>query len=189
MIKTLFVWVVIAFFFGTTLLANDIPKLPVVALPAFKKDTFNIVKYGAKADGLSLNTKSIKAAIEACNKKGGGVVLIPAGLWLTGPIEIKSNVNLHLQRNALLQFTTDFDQYPLVPGNWEGLPQMRNQSPLSATNQQNIAITGTGIIDGGGEAWRLVKKDKLTETQWKKLVASGGIVERIKKHGILPKNF
>jgi polygalacturonase len=181
MIKTLFVWVVVALFFGTTSLANDIPKLPVVALPVFKKDTFNIIKYGAKADGLTLNTKSIKAAIEACNKKGGGVVLIPAGLWLTGPIEIKSNVNLHLQRNALLQFTTDFDQYPLVQGNWEGLPQMRNQSPLSATNQQNIAITGMGIIDGGGEAWRLVKKDKLTETQWKKLVASGGIVGEDKK--------
>jgi polygalacturonase len=181
MIKTLFVWVVIALFFGTTSLANDIPKLPVVALPVFKRDTFNIIKYGAKADGLSLNTKSIKAAIEECNKKGGGVVLIPAGLWLSGPIEIKSNVNLHLQRNALLQFTTDFDQYPLVQGNWEGLPQMRNQSPLSATNQQNIAITGAGIIDGGGEAWRLVKKDKLTETQWKKLVASGGIVGEDKK--------
>jgi polygalacturonase len=58
---------------------------------------------------------------------------------------------------------------------------MRNQSPISATDQQNIAITGFGIIDGGGEAWRLVKKDKLTETQWKKLVASGGIVGEDKK--------
>ena len=167
--------------FWNTLIANDVPKLPVVDLPTFKKDTFNIIKYGAIPDGLSLNTKSINAAILECNKKGGGVVLIPAGLWLTGPIEIKTNVNLHLQKNALLQFTTDFDQYPLVKGNWEGLPQMRNQSPISATDQQNIAITGFGIIDGGGEAWRLVKKDKLTETQWKKLVASGGIVGEDKK--------
>lgn len=167
--------------FWNTSIANDVPKLPVVDLPTFKKDTFNIIKYGAIPDGLSLNTKSINAAILECNKKGGGVVLIPAGLWLTGPIEIKTNVNLHLQKNALLQFTTDFDQYPLVKGNWEGLPQMRNQSPISATDQQNIAITGFGIIDGGGEAWRLVKKDKLTETQWKKLVASGGIVGEDKK--------
>ena len=167
--------------FWNTSIANDVPKLPVVDLPTFKKDTFNIIKYGAKPDGLSLNTKSINAAILECNKKGGGVVLVPAGLWLTGPIEIKTNVNLHLQKNALLQFTTDFDQYPLVKGNWEGLPQMRNQSPISATDQQNIAITGFGIIDGGGEAWRLVKKDKLTETQWKKLVASGGIVGEYKK--------
>ena len=167
--------------FWNTSIANDVPKLPVVDLPTFKKDTFNIIKYGAIPDGLSLNTKSINAAILECNKKGGGVVLVPAGLWLTGPIEIKTNVNLHLQKNALLQFTTDFDQYPLVKGNWEGLPQMRNQSPISATDQQNIAITGFGIIDGGGEAWRLVKKDKLTETQWKKLVASGGIVGEDKK--------
>jgi len=179
--KTTCVLALLGLVFWNTSIANDVPKLPVVDLPTFKKDTFNIIKYGAKPDGLSLNTKSINAAILECNKKGGGVVLVPAGLWLTGPIEIKTNVNLHLQKNALLQFTTDFDQYPLVKGNWEGLPQMRNQSPISATDQQNIAITGFGIIDGGGEAWRLVKKDKLTETQWKKLVASGGIVGEDKK--------
>jgi len=179
--KTTCVLALLGLVFWNTSIANDVPKLPVVDLPTFKKDTFNIIKYGAIPDGLSLNTKSINAAILECNKKGGGVVLIPTGLWLTGPIEIKTNVNLHLQKNALLQFTTDFDQYPLVKGNWEGLPQMRNQSPISATDQQNIAITGFGIIDGGGEAWRLVKKDKLTETQWKKLVASGGIVGEDKK--------
>ncbi len=106
-------------------------KFPVVKLPSFKKDSFNIIKYGAKADGITLNTKAINDAINACNKKGGGVVVIPEGLWLTGPIVLKSNVNLHLQKNALLQFTSNFDEYPLVEGNWEGLPQMRNQSPVS----------------------------------------------------------
>src|SRR3954447_14659041 len=100
---------------------------------AFNKDTFNIISYGAKADGMTLNTKSINAAIDDCNKKGGGVVVIPAGLWLTGPVTLKSNVNLHLMRDALLQFTTDFSQYPLVKANWEGVPQMRNQSPISAS--------------------------------------------------------
>jgi polygalacturonase len=156
-------------------------KKPVVPVASFKKDTFNITKYGAKADGIFLNTRSINSAIEACSKKGGGVVLVPTGLWMTGPIVLKSNVNLHLQRNAVLQFTKDFDQYPLVEGNWEGIPQMRNQSPISAANATNIAITGYGIIDGGGEAWRMVKRDKLTETQWKKLVSSGGIVSEDKK--------
>src|SRR5215217_6480623 len=156
-------------------------KKPVVQNTSFKKDTFNIVKYGARADGISLNTKSINDAIDACNKKGGGVVVVPAGMWLTGPVVLKTNVNLHLQRNAILQFTKDFNQYPLVEGNWEGIPQMRNQSPVSAINATNIAITGYGIIDGGGEAWRMVKKDKLTETQWKKLIASGGILSEDKK--------
>jgi polygalacturonase len=160
---------------------NTNPKLPVVQLPSFKKDSFNIIRYGAKADGITLNTKSINAAIDACNKKGGGVVIIPAGLWLTGPVVLKSNVNLHLQRNALLQFTKDYSQYPLVEGNWEGLPQMRNQSPVSATNATNIAITGFGIIDGAGEAWRMVKKEKLTESQWKELTASGGLLSADKK--------
>ena len=151
-------------------------KLPKVILPVFRKDTLNITKFGAVADGVTLNTKSISQAIDACSKKGGGVVVVPTGMWLTGPIVLKSNVNLHLQKNAVLQFTEDFTQYPLVEGNWEGLPQMRNQSPISATNETNIAITGFGIIDGAGDAWRMVKKDKLTESNWKRLVASGGML-------------
>ncbi len=156
-------------------------KLPVVIAPTFKKDTLSIVKLGAIPDGHTLNTKSINGAIDAMHKKGGGVVLVPAGLWLTGPIVLKSNINLHLATGATLLFTKDFDQYPLVQANWEGLPQMRNQSPVSATSATNIAITGKGIIDGNGDAWRMVKKDKLTESQWKKLVASGGLVGEDKR--------
>lgn len=152
------------------------PKLPVVQKTQFRKDTFSIVKYGAVADGNTLNTKSINAAIDACTQKGGGVVMVPAGLWLTGPVVLKSNVNLYLATGSTLLFTRDFDQYPLIKANWEGLPQMRNQSPVSATGATNIAITGSGIIDGNGDAWRMVKRDKLTETQWKKLVSSGGVV-------------
>ena len=82
-------------------------KLPVIISPKFKKDTISIVKHGAVADGNTLNTKSIQAAIEASGKKGGGVVLVPAGLWLTGPIVLKSNVNLHLAAGATLLFTKD----------------------------------------------------------------------------------
>src|SRR5262249_30299068 len=70
-------------------------NLPVVAQPVFAKDTFNIANYGAKSDGMTLNTQSINNAIAACSKKGGGVVLVPAGLWLTGPVVMQSNVNLH----------------------------------------------------------------------------------------------
>ena len=156
-------------------------KLPVIKSPTFKKDTVNIKKYGAVADGNTLNTKSINAAIDALNKKGGGVVLVPAGLWLTGPVVLKSNINLHLASGATLLFTTDKNEYPLVQANWEGLPQMRNQSPVSATNATNIAITGKGIIDGNGDVWRAVKIDKLTESQWKKKVASGGVLSDDKK--------
>ena len=155
--------------------------LPAVKETVFKKDTISIVKFGAINDGITLNTKSINAAITASHKNGGGVVVVPKGVWLTGPIELKSNVNLHLEKNALVQFSKDLDQYPLVEGNWEGLPQMRNQSPIWANGETNIGITGYGIIDGAGEAWRMVKKDKLTESQWKKLLASGGRVDEAKR--------
>jgi polygalacturonase len=175
MIRLSFIAVSIFFF------ASVIAQQPSVKQPAFRKDTINIKKFGAINDAVTLNTKAINDAILACNKKGGGVVLIPEGFWLTGPVELKSNVNLHLAKNALLQFTDDFSQYKLVATNWEGLPQMRNQSPVSATNQSNIAVTGVGIIDGNGDAWRMVKKDKLTETNWKKLVGSGGVLSEDKK--------
>lgn len=154
---------------------------PAIKATSFKKDSFNIIKYGAKADGVTLNTKAINDAIDACNKKGGGVVVIPKGFWMSGPIVLKSNVNLHLQRNAMLQFTADKSQYPLVVTNWEGLPAVRNASPISATNATNIAITGFGVIDGNGGVWRAVKKDKLTESQWKRLVASGGVLREDNK--------
>ena len=155
--------------------------LPAVATTSFKKDTFNIVQYGAKSDPFVMNTKSINDAIDNCSKKGGGVVLVPGGFWLTGPIELKSNVNLHINRDAIIQFTDDFDQYKLLESNWEGVKAVRNQSPLSATNAVNIAITGSGVIDGNGDAWRMVKKGKLTEGQWKTINERGGVLSHDKK--------
>ncbi len=166
---------------SASIMFSQAGKLPVISFPTFKKDTLSISKFGAVADAKTLNTTSINATIDALSKKGGGVVLIPSGLWITGPIVLKSNINLHLATGATLLFTKNFDEYPLVKANWEGLPQMRNQSPISATDANNIAITGNGIIDGNGDAWRMVKKDKLNETQWKKLVSSGGLLSDDKK--------
>jgi polygalacturonase len=151
-------------------------NLPQIKTPVFKKDTFNIVQFGAKPDGITLNTESINKAIDQCSKKGGGVVLIPQGVWLTGPIALKSNVNLHITRAALLQFTGDKNQYKLVEANFEGRKTVRNQAPITGRDLTNIAITGDGVIDGNGDVWRPLKKDKVTESEWKKLIASGGIV-------------
>lgn len=175
--RLLFITVLIA----PLLLSAQGGKMPVINTPVFKKDTLNIIKTGAIPDGEFLNTKAINSAIDAQARKGGGVVMVPAGLWLTGPVVLKSNINLYLAAGATLLFTTDFSQYPLVAGNWEGIPQMRNQSPVSADGATNIAITGKGIIDGNGDAWRMVKKDKLNETQWKKLISSGGLLSEDKK--------
>ncbi|GAA4749866.1 glycoside hydrolase family 28 protein [Flavisolibacter ginsenosidimutans] len=151
-------------------------NLPTITEPVFKKDTFNVLRYGAVADGLTLNTTSISKAIDDCSARGGGVVLVPGGLWLTGPIEMKSNVNLHVVRDAVLLFTTDFNQYKLIEGNFEGSRSARNQSPIGGTNLENIAISGRGVIDGNGDAWRMVGRDRLTEAEWKRKVASGGLV-------------
>lgn len=151
-------------------------RLPEIKQPVFRTDTFNIVRFGAIGNGNTLNTKSINDAIVACNKNGGGVVLIPAGYWLTGPVELKSNVNLYLEKNALLQFTADFNQYKIIEGNYEGKPSARNQSPIMGRNLENIGITGAGTIDGNGDAWRMVGKNALTEAEWKKKTLSGGLV-------------
>ena len=155
-------------------------ELPKIYQPNFKKDTFNIVAYGAKGDGVTLNTRAIQEAIDAAFKNAGGIVVIPSGLWLTGPIVLKSNVALHTNSGALITFTPDRTQYPLTASSFEGVAAARCQSPISATNAENIAITGEGIFDGSGNTWRPQKKDKLTESEWKKLVASGGVLSENK---------
>jgi polygalacturonase len=188
MMKRSFSIVISAFFF-LNVAGQFKGKLPQIIAPKFKKDTLSIVKFGAVPDGLTLNTKSINNAIDAMNKKGGGVVLVPSGLWLTGPVVLKSNINLSLAAGATLLFTKDKGEYPLVASNWEGLPQMRNQSPVSANDASNIAITGKGIIDGNGDVWRAIGKDRLTENQWKLRVASGGMVSDDQRSWYPSENF
>ena len=152
-------------------------EMPKVQQPVFPAYEVNISKFGAKGDGMTLNTKAINDAIIEVNQRGGGKVIIPEGTWLTGPIELLSNVNLYTERNALILFTGDFEAYPIIPTSFEGLETRRCQSPISARNAENIAITGYGIFDGNGDCWRPVKKEKLTASQWNKLVKSGGVLD------------
>ena len=157
-------------------------ELPKIYSPHFKRDTFNIMNYGAVADGLTLNSAAINKTIEECAAKGGGTVLIPRGSFVTGPIIMKSNINLHLDKGALVIFSSDFNQYPLVVSTFEGVEAARCQSPVTAENLENIAITGEGIMDGNGFYWRPLRKDKLTETEWKAHLAKyGGVLTDDKK--------
>ena len=151
--------------------------MPVVQRPSFPDYQVDIRDFGAKADGETLNTEAINTAIKAVSEKGGGKVVIPEGLWLTGPVVLQNNVNLHVEKNALVLFSGDADLYPLVRTSFEGLDMLRCQSPISAMNAENIAITGHGVLDGSGDSWRPVKRNKMTDGQWKSLLKSGGVVD------------
>lgn len=155
--------------------------MPKVVIPTFPENEENILNHGALPDGQTKNTKAINAAIDAVSGMGGGKVIIPRGIWLTGPIVLKSNVNLHLEEGALLLFTKDKDDYPVVETSFEGLDTYRCQSPISGKNIENVAITGSGTIDGNGDAWRMVKRSKMSESQWKALVKSGGLLSNDKE--------
>ncbi|WP_305778770.1 glycosyl hydrolase family 28-related protein, partial [Paenibacillus agaridevorans] len=81
--------------------------MPEVELPVFPDCTFNIADFGAIGDGLSDNTEAFASAIEGCASQGGGTVLIPAGLWLTGPIRLQSGIRLHAEAGALVMFSAN----------------------------------------------------------------------------------
>jgi len=153
-------------------------EMPAISEPVIPDYSVSITDFGAVNGGEVLNTQAFTDAINAVSEKGGGKVVIPAGVWLTGPIILKSNLELHAETGALIVFSNDKDLYPLVETSFEGLNTWRCLSPIYGKGLENIAFTGNGVWDGSGDAWRFVKKNKLNEEQWKKLVASGGIVSK-----------
>jgi polygalacturonase len=128
--------------------------MPELKRPVFPDRTFNIVDYGAVEGGEVKCTEAIAKAIDAANKAGGGKVLIPAGTWQTGPITIKSNVNLHAAKGANVLFSQDFEDYqPAVFSRHEGIECMKFHPFIYARNAENIGITGEGVFDGRGDPW------------------------------------
>ncbi len=119
--------------------------------PEFANKEFVITKYGAKPEAkAAVNQKAINKAIAACSKAGGGKVIIPAGKWNTGAIELKSKVNLVIEEGATLQFVFEPELYPIVPTRWEGIDCWNLSPCIYAYKATDIAITGKGTIDGGG---------------------------------------
>ena len=152
-------------------------KMPKVKVPAFAKRTLNVLDFGADNTGVALSTKAIQNAIDSCTKAGGGTVIIPAGIYTTGPITLKSNVRLYTEKNSFIVFSHDLDLYEIYDEWFEGIPTKRCTSPLNALNAENIAITGHGTFNGNGDWWRPLKKSKMAPGQWKKhLQEKGGIV-------------
>jgi polygalacturonase len=151
------------------------PEMPTVREPEFPDRRVRVTDFGAVGDGKTLNTEAFAKAIASLAKQGGGQLVIPPGIWLTGPIRLQSNLDLHLEAGALLQFSSDYKLFPLVVLDVKGEKEIDSVSPISGENLENVAITGHGIIDGAGDAWRPVKKGKLTESQWRDLAKSGVI--------------
>lgn len=139
-----------------------------IKAPTFPARDFPITNYGAKADGTTDCTKAIQAAIAACHTAGGGRVVVPAGVFLTGAVHLKSNVNLHVLAGATLRFSTDPAAYlPVVRTRWEGLECMNYSPFIYAFEQENIAVTGEGTLDGSAAAenwwgWALKGAEKST---------------------------
>ena len=127
-----------------------------IQAPQINGKDYVITKFGAKTDASAAdNQKAIQKTIDKCSKKGGGRVIVPAGQFLTGAIHLKSHVNLHLEEGATLLFSFEPELYPVVETVWEGLDCFNLSPCIYAYNQTDMAITGRGVIDGGGskETW------------------------------------
>ncbi len=123
------------------------------ASQAIANPAHNIVDYGAVSDGETLNTKSIQKAIDICFQKGGGTVYIPSGTFLTGAIELKSNICLYIESGAVLLFSDDPQNYPPVRTRWAGTMCYAHHPLIFAREAKNVTICGAGIVDGQGKAW------------------------------------
>ena len=131
----------------------------------------SITDFGAVGDGVTLCTDAFKKGIDALVTKGGGRLTVPEGVWLTGPIELKSGIELHLDKNAIIYFSPDKRLFV------SSAPGAKRVNPcIYATKVKNIAITGQGVIDGNGDQWRPVKRGKMSDVEWKQYLEMGGQV-------------
>jgi polygalacturonase len=143
--------------------------LDSITPPVFPDRTYSITDFGAVSDGKSDCTEAINKAITACHNDSGGRVIVPEGRYITGAVHLKSHVNLHLEKGAVLVFTGDKSKYlPLVHTRFEGMECMNYSPFIYAYQQHSIAITGEGTLDGQGQLWWSWKGpwDGQTDTIW-----------------------
>lgn len=146
----------------------NIKQVETIAIP---ENTINITDCGGIGDGNTICTEAFEKAISTLSKSGGGRVIVPEGVWLTGPIMLKDNIELHVKQNAIICFTPDKRLYLDKKGS-----SKRALPCISASKRKNIAITGNGVIDGGGQQWRPVKRGKMSDVEWNRYLEMGGKV-------------
>ena len=150
---------------------QDMPvELRQVTAVAIPENTVTLTDSGGVGDGVTLNTEAFRKAISALTKKGGGRLVVPQGVWLTGPIQLKDNIDLHITRNAIVLFSPDKSLFVDKDGK-----SSRCDAGIKASKRKNIAITGEGIVDGNGAQWRPVKRGKVSDVEWKRFKEIGGV--------------
>jgi polygalacturonase len=160
-------------------------------VPSFPSATFAITdpRYGATGDRVTDNTTAIRRTVEDCSSRGGGHVVVPAGVYSTGAIHLKSNVDLHLEENAVLRFNGSVDNYPLVLTRYEGIECVNHSPMVYAYGQTNLALTGSGTLDASGT--RLWNSGSNRAAILEPLVAAGVLPHQriVPEHGRLRSSF
>jgi polygalacturonase len=155
----------------TTYYRNLPTPMPSVSAPVFPENTVNLKDFGAVGDGITLNTEAFKKAISSLEKQGGGRLVVPAGVWMTGLISLKDNIDLHLEKNAIIMASPERS---LFIKEKNGKKDSKCTPLITASKRKNIAITGEGVIDGNGAYWRPVKRSKVSDTEWNEFKEMGG---------------
>ncbi len=153
---------------------NNLPiVMPRVVTPSIPDTTMSVLDFGGKGDAITLNTAAFEKGIAALNKIGGGHLNVPAGVYLTGIIELKDNIDLHLDKNAIIVFSPDKEEmFEMI----DSVRAKKTTTWITASKRRNISITGEGTIDGNGEWWRPVKRGKVSDTEWNKFKSMGGTI-------------
>ena len=144
-------------------------------LPSIPANQVNLLDCGGQGDGISMNTESFAKAISKLEKMGGGHLNVPAGIYLTGLISLKDNIDLHLEKNAIIVFSEDKNDLIKTDKN-TGKKENKASACITASKRTNISITGQGTIDGNGEWWRAVKRNKVSDVEWNRFKDMGGSV-------------
>ena len=155
-------------FLFVLLAAGFVRGAEVVPAPVMIPDRqVSLSDFGGVPDGVTSNTEAFRKAIAALDKQGGGKLVVPEGIYLTGPIVLKNCIDLHLERGAVIL---------LSPDKREFLEKGKIRPGISASKRHDVRISGAGIIDGNGAWWRAVKRGKVSDTEWKAFQKMGGTV-------------